>query len=361
MFQRTSLAALRRSFTFLTISAALFACSNGNDEVPNDSIEGNSLLLNFTSDYTTGELRWMDPDSTGLSQGSLDYIPDSRLSTGGGVVFILGSAPGTLGCISPENMADIKEERLSAEYPYEATVIGGKGYIALHDADYLQIFDASTCAQGGKIDLPVSNANASSIKSSGDTLLVVLQRLEFFDATKPGLLVRINATTETLIDTIPLNLHNPHSSVLSKGKLYISAQARYNEDYSYNYANSGIEVVDLTRGIAEVLLTGEQIGGGVYGMALDEASQTLYAGVSASWGDMPVKPVNLNSKSAGAALPNITDSEGGLVFDNLAKKLFVGDRSYGDGGLKAYNPAVNQTTAVNGEALPPYSLAIVRW
>jgi len=199
---------------------------------------------------------------------------------------------------------------------------------------------------------PSVTLNPSTIKASGDTLLVTLQRLENWAATKPGLLVRIKASTKTVIDTIQLNFYNPSSSVLSNGKLYVSLQGAYNEDYSIDVAKSGIAVVDLATGISKVLVTGTQLGGGAGDIALDEANQILYASVSVSFGNSPVKPINLAAKTVGDALPNIPDASGGLVFDKAGKKLFIGDKP----GLKVYDPVANTTTTVGNQDLPPYSL-----
>jgi hypothetical protein len=361
MTQRTALAAFRRSIPLFALTLAFFACSDGGSNNNNGNIEGNSLLLNFTSDYTTGELRWMDLNSRILSDGALSFDQDSKVSVAEGNIFILSRNPGALACVLPQSIGDesaIKQNGLTADNPYEATVIGSKGYIALNDADYVEVFNTSTCSPSEKIDLPISSANASTIKASGDTLLVTLQRMENWSATKPGLLVRIKASTKTLIDTIQLKLYNPGSSVLSKGKLYVSSQ-RYNDDYSIDLEKSGIEVVDLATKTSEVLATGTELGGGANGIALDEASQILYASVYEYYGSAPVKPINLSSKSVGTALQGITDSFNGLVFDDESKKLFIADAS----GLKIYDTATKTTIAVDEgkNALPPYSLAIVRW
>jgi hypothetical protein len=368
------------------VALMLFACSNDNTvEEPQNSSSSedssssssdntvekpkNSLLVNFTSNYTIGALRWMNPNTYSLEDGSITFGQDSKVFAGEGNIFVLSRLPGALACIAPENIEDvstIKQRALDALNPYEAVVINGKGYIALEDVDYVQDFNLSTCTPGGKINLPISGTNASSIKASGDTLLVILQRRVVFKAPNPGLLVRINASTETLIDTIQLKFHNPHSSVLSKGKLYISA-LKYDNDVNQNSTSpellkSGIEVVDLATGNTEILVTGSQLGGGADGIALDEANQILYVSVYAAYGSQSVKPVNLFSKTVGAALSNISDSSGGLVFDEEEKNLFIGDRKAGS-GLKVYNPATNSITSINqgGNALPPYSLAIVRW
>jgi len=350
MTQRTTLAAFRRSIPALVLSLALFACSDDKDNGNNEKIEGNSLLLNFTSDYTTGELRWMHPDSVKLSDGALSFNQDSKVSTADGNIFILENNPGTLSCILPQSIGDTKkQERLEADNPYEAAVIGSKGYIALNDADYVQVFNVSTCTPSEKIDLPISGANASTIKASGDTLLLTLQRLENWAATKPGLLVRINAKTETLIDTIQLKFYNPSSSVLNNGTLIVASS-------NWGAGNEGIEVVDLAKKTSEILA--DNLGGGVSGIALDEANQILYASVYV-FQNSPVKPINLATKIVGDALPDIIDASGGLVFDKAGKKLFIGDKA----GLKVYDPVKKTTTTIGNQdpVLPPYSLAIVNF
>jgi uncharacterized protein (TIGR02145 family) len=349
--------------------------SSSSEQQSSSSVpSSNSLLINFTvsQDYKSGELRWMRASATRLDNGIMSsFSRDSKISTGGGYIFVLGNSTslsnGDVSCILPGKIGDestVKQFSLNAQFPYEAAVIGSNGYIALNDNDkkYVQIFNINTCTLGETIDLPA--ASAASIKANGNTLLVVLQRLNnSLVATDPGLLVRIDATSKALIDTIQLKYYNPHSAVLGNGKLYISSQGTYNDDYiaSVDVTKAGIEVVDLAKGTTEVLVTGTQLGTGGNSIALDEANQVLYVSAYVQYKNVLVKPINLLSKTVGVALPNITDASGGLVFDDVQKKLFVGDRASMGGGLKFYNPATSTTTSVNGTALPPYSLAITRW
>jgi len=356
---------------FAVVILMLSTCSNGDNG--NNELEAHSdvLLLNFTSDFDTGELRWMDIESTNLFNSALPFGQDSKISTADGHIFILSRYPGVLTCILPERIGDesaIKQKRLNAENPYEAVVIGNEGYIALRDEDYIQVFDPSTCALTGKIDLPVKSANAASIKASGDTLLVLLQRLIWEGAsmsttTPPGLLVRINASTGTFIDSIRLNLYNPSAGILSGEKLYISQTGLYDANMNIIINGAGIEVVDLTTGTAKVLVTGPKLGGGASSIALDKENDILYVVAYESFGQAPVKPVNLANITVGAALPDIINSFGGIIFDKETKKLFAADRPLKNPGLKIYSPATNQTIAVNqgSHALPPYSLAIYRF
>ncbi|MDR2581017.1 MAG: hypothetical protein LBC85_08500 [Fibromonadaceae bacterium] len=344
MTQRTPLAAFRRSILIATFALSLFACSSGGDDSDNkfQFPESGPLLLNFTSDYITGELRWMSAESASLAPEALSFGQDTKIAAYNGNVFILERLPSSnLSCLIGR-AGTIKQKSLEAgSMPYDLAVIGSKGYIALNEADYIQVFDVNTCNLGNKINLPIVNSNAATIKASGDTLLVVLQRLENYVATEPGLLLRINASTETLIDTIQLNFYNPHASLLSKGKLFIAS-------VDYFGASTGIEIVDLASGEIEILFDG-----GVSSMALDESTQTLYASVYVGWGEVPVKPINLSDKSVGEALPGIIDAYNGLVFDKENKKLFIADVA----GLKVYDTQTKAMITVAND-LPPYSLAI---
>jgi hypothetical protein len=371
MTQRTTLAAQWRSILLAIFAISLFACSGGNDD-DNSDATSNSLLLNFTSDYTTGVLRWMDTDSESLSTGSIDFEQDSKVIAHNGQIFVLerynGGADGNLSCFNPSTINDpttIVQHKLHGGNPYDIAFVGNIGYIVFHSSDELETFNVNTCALGDRIPLPGNyasgislSANAASINASGDTLLVILQRLEDWSATNPGLLVRMK-TDGSLIDTIRLNFYNPNSAILNDGKLYIAST---NDPYGTLDLNiSGIEVVDLNGGISEILVDGNKLGSGVNGIALDEESQILYVGAYASWGNAPVKPINLSDKSVSPALPSIVDASGGLVFDNVGKKLYAGDRDFTNPGLKIYNPATGETTLASNQALPPYSLDRVRW
>jgi len=402
MTQRTTLAALRRSFILLAITISFFACSDSNpdtdeisssseipssssetpssssdtdeisssSETPSSSSEINSLLLNFTSDYVTGLLRWMNTNSASLSSGQKLFDQDSKVFANGKDIFVLEridwGTTNTLSCIQADKIEDgtppIQKSLESGSTPYEVAVAGSTGYIALYDLDYVQTFDINTCALGEKIDLPIEYANASSIKANGNELLVVAQRLENFSATKPGLLIIMNATTKELIDTVQLNFYNPIASVLSNGKLYVSSV----DDY-FSFANAGVEVVDLATRSSEVLVTGAQLGGGAQYITLDETNQILYTSVyvgyrmAAEDPENPVKPVILSNKSVGSALPSIEDATE-LVFDGETGRLFIADRGFNTGGLKVYDTDTQITATIEGSsALPPYSLAIARW
>jgi hypothetical protein len=375
------------------IAFTLFACAEPEEPSVCSDIVGNSLLFSFTSDYTTGELRWMSPDSTTYFPGALSFGQDTYVSAVGENLFILSRYPGILSCVKARNICNekaIKQKRLDGDNPYEVVVIGDKGYMVLWDTHYIQVFDPNTCTPTDKIPLPelpplqegntaIASRNPASIKASGDTLLITMQRLEWekgasmSSKTPNGLLVRINATTKTTIDTISLKLYNPSifgSTALSKGKLYIPQNGLW--DHGMNLLRdengiiwgSGLEVVDLATGTTEVLVKGSEVGGGIQTIALDEEEQILYMLVYREWRDAPIIPFDLGAKKIGEPLPNVIDGFGGLKWDEVARKLFIGERDLNEFGLKVYDPATKTTTPIIDDEkypLPPYSQAIARW
>jgi len=372
-----------RLFSFALIALTLYACSDGESASTCVGIEGNSLLFSFTSDFSTGELRWMSPDSTTYLPGALSFGQDTYVSAAGENLFILSRYPGILSCVKARDIGNektIKQKRLDGENPYEVVVIGDKGYMVLWDTHYIQVFDPNTCTPTDKIPLPnlpplkegntaISSRNPASIKASGDTLLIAMQRLEWDNLgmspkTPNGLLVRINATTKKTIDTISLKLYNPHKIVLSRGKLYISQNGLYDPNMEVIIDGAGLEVVDLATGTTEVLVKGSELGGGVQTIALDEEEQILYMLVYREWRDAPIIPFDLVAKKIGEPLPNVIDGFGGLIFDDVARKLFIGERDMNEFGLKVYDPATKTTTSIIDNQkypLPPYSQAIARW
>jgi len=360
-----------RLFLFAVIALTLLECAEHKSEPFEAYTKGNSILFSFTSDFSTGELRWMSPDSTTYLPGALSFGQDTYVSAAGENLFILSRYPGILSCVKARDIGNekaIKQKRLDGENPYEVVVIGNKGYMVLWDTDYIQVFDPGSCTPTDKIPLP-KLPNPASIKASGDTLLIAIQRLEWDNLgmspkTPNGLLVRINATTKKTIDTISLKLYNPHKIVLSRGKLYISQNGLYDPNMEIIIDGAGLEAVDLATGTTEILVTGSELGGGVQNIAIDEKEQILYMLVYRQWRDAPIIPFDLLAKKADEPLPNVINGFGGLIFDDVARKLFIGERDLNEFGLKVYDPATKTTTPIRDNEkypLPPYSQAIARW
>lgn len=358
----------------------LQACDFGSESSSDDSSQKQAVVVAFTSDYTTGELRWMSADSQSLESGSLSFFQDSKLAVSGDRLFVLERlGADNLNCVDLKQLGQAGAvQQLALEEganPSDAVVLGKKGWLALSSVAYIQSFDPVACSVGERVDLSdfsqkgELSPHASVVLADGNTLLVLLQRLQSKEITTwgtpfigqypnlPGLLVRLDGTTGAFIDSIPLHFHNPASAILDQGKLYVASSG----DNLVNMGQfGGVEVVDLAGKTSTVVADSAALGGGANYIALDRAHQVLYTSVNIGFGNTPVKPINLTQKTVGAPLSGIADSFGELAFDEETGRLYVGDRTYGQEKFWAFDG--QKTTAISvGDALPVYDVITTRW
>jgi len=381
----------------LAMALTLPSCSGGGGGGDGGSGE-KSLLLNFTSDYTDGELRWLDPDGTfpfTLDNGSLDFYQDSWVFAHEGKIFLLERpldanvtpmrSDGRLNCLSPTTGQPVSygSDTLSpASNPYDIAFIGNNGYIAQYGLNYIQVFSVSTCKKTTTIPLPITTndtangatINAASIKASGNTLLVVAQRWIKYPtdtdstnrAADKGIVYFIDATNPTSTSRVQLKYKNPLSSVLTGGKLYVGSG--WDLYSSIKQDSCGIEYVNVSSKSGDTLVSARRLGGGATDIVLGESGY-LYTTVYINWGNVLVKQVSLSNGTPSAQVPSVNNATC-LVYDNEKKNLFIGNGTPGDPNtpvpsLKFYNTTagtadVNNSKTTDG-ALPPYSLAIVRY
>ncbi len=339
---------------------------NGGDTLTKST----GLLLDFATDYASGELRWMSLDSSALAIGSMPFNSDSRIAVHGKNLFVLERyGSDNVNCIDLSHIGEpsaVRQVELEdGANPYDAAVAGGKGWLALWGVNYVQAFDTSSCALGAKIDLSAYGQagevgpHAAAVVASGDTLMVLLQRLKAYEPDKSGLLVRIDARTGSVLDTISLLYHNPVAAIVHEGKLLVASSGSLMGASTLD-ATRGVEIVDLATKTTRSLVDGVALGGGAAALALDSKQGVLYVSVFAAYKNQPVKPVNLSTGMVGAALPNVADSFGELAFDSVTARLFIGDRTYGSEALRVYEGGVLTALQASG-ALAPSDLQVARW
>jgi hypothetical protein len=383
--------------------ALTLSCSGdggGGDGGDSSSSSGNSLLLNFTSNYNLGELRWMPTNINSLNAGKIPFNQDSKVFAHNGKIFLLERplitsvnpmrSDGILNClkVTAGEPALWRADTLAlGSNPYDIAFIGNTGYIAQYGINSVRIFDADSCKLGGTIPLPSTipvqyssssasaTTNAVSIETDGANLYVVMQTwIDYPTEAANGVLVRINATTKQITDTIPLTYYNPQSSILKNGKIYIaSAYALALDSTPVTLPKSGVEWVALSGSNHDTLVSGTRLNGGVTSMALDSAGQ-LYMAVYRAWGNVPLYsvPIGDGNDTLSVSPTNIKEVTC-LVYDDATEKLFIGNGTPGSTtvttpSLMVYNtsngggsatPVLNSDYPTN--AYPPYSLAIVRY
>jgi hypothetical protein len=353
---------------------ALVACGSDSSSSQNDTEFNSALALVFGSDYSTGELRWCDPDSSTLSKASLSFNQDSKLVANGQYLFVLERLGADnislvdLSLLNEGASAVKKQLALSAgANPSDIVVVDESiAWLSQEGNDTLLQINPLTL----KIQKSVSLAkytvtgnvspNLVDLELTGDTLIALLQRLDQYSPTLPGLIVLFNASTGSLLDTVSLLTSNPTAMAMYKGKLLVTTNGAYNASYGLDAdAKRGIEQVDLTQGSSKLLATGKDFGGGLNGLALDTQNGIAYVPVYIAWGDVPLKAFDL-SKETVTTIAEVSDVEGSVFFDDFSENLFFGERATGNENTFVYNGS--SLKSINGEnVLAPYNITVTRW
>jgi len=312
----------------------------------------------------------------------------------------VGSPPnittnGTLNCLNPPSTSSSSSKPTHYGYspqdlgsgsnPYDIAFIGNTGYIALYGTNSVRIFDTDSCKLGSTIQLPstflvqyssssvVATANAASIKTDGTKLYVVMQTWKSYpDTATNGILVRLNTngTPNNPYDIVQLKYYNPQSSVLKNDTLYIASAYNLSSPPGIDTTKSGIEYLNgLTASTTTKLISGYSLGGrGPTSMVLGNG--VLWTIAYKEWTtdlDAKVMSVSLVGSVDSTRVPSANKATC-LVYDNNLDYLFIGNAtafSTTPASLIRYNTISNSTTTIGNStapaALPPYSLAILRY
>lgn len=359
----------------LSISVALLftACGSDSPSTPGTKEEKSAFGFVFTSDFTNGELRFFDLDSNTISKEKLTFNQDAKIVVQGSQVFILERyGADNLVKIDPskwnEGPSAILYQTALGEGANPSDIIAlneNTAWLGLEGSpELLKINTASKGKVLKTVDLSAYTAegnispNLVKLALKGDTLFALLQRLDMYQVTSPGLVVLIDANAGTILDTIRLKTGNPSTFTLVNGDLWVSTQGGYNADYGLDAdSERGIERVDIKNKKSVLEVSGEELGGGVSFMVVDIEAKVLYASVMSPIGTYSLQQVSLDDNSV-KAVDGIDDSSGSLFWDAESALLFIGDRSYGAERLLVYN-GTSVKTIKGDNVLPPSNISIV--
>lgn len=364
------------------LALSLFACSDDDDDDDDEvasssssSVEetaSNSVFV-FGSDYTSGELRYIVGDSA-LSSESLEFYQDSKVIAAGGALYVLerygadnvslidvesfGSDSAVVWQTSLDDASNPSDLVAYDETSIWVSLEGNGDILHLSTEDGSKVKDISTddfISEGG------TSSNVVDIEISGDTLFALMQRYvydsETYSTTYPlGVIGIYDAEKGDLLDSIQLLTQNPTAMKFYDGALYVASQGPYNDSWGTD-ADSlrGIEKVDVASLTSEIVVSGEDLGGGVYQFALDTGDGLAYAAIYKSYGDVPLVKVDLATGKV-STVSGVSDVEGSLAYDSASGLLYIGDRTYGSEAVYVYDGASVSEIDI-GTALAPYSIA----
>lgn len=360
-----------------SLAFGLVACgddsSSSSPVTPNEDVATVSLTgVIFGSDYTTGELRWIDKDGK-ISSKSLEFYQDSKVIANGADLYVLQRmSKDNITKLDPEKLDDGAKEAVKWQFslgdganPTDMAFDGKNAWVALQNADSLVLIStedgkASKSIKTGEFAYEgETSPYVADIEINDGKLYVLMQRYTMDPTTwattyPKGLVAIYDASTGDLKDTVQLLKKNPTAMAFFDGALYVASQGEYNATYGTDADDErGVEKVNLKDKKSELIVSGEKLGGGVYAFVAEKG--TAYAAIYKSYGDVPLVKIDLASKKF-ETVKGIADAEGSISFKNGV--VLVGDRSYG--AEKAYMIEDGEVTALESPkgAIAPYSVTL---
>lgn len=328
----------------------------------------------FGSDYSTGELRWIDKDGK-ISESSLSFHQDSKVVTNGADLYVLErKGADNITKIDPEKLeskgkkAVVWQVSLDDESnPVDMAFDGDQAWVALQNADSL----VKISTEDGKVKKSIKigkfayegehSPYVADIELDDGSLYVLMQRYtqdENYVVTYPkGLLAIYDASTGDLKDTIQLKSKNPSNVAVIGGNVYVATHGEYNAAYGTDAdSQRGIEKVNVSKKKSELLISGEDLGGGIASMVVD--GEVVYVSINLGYDEnyaaiQALKKVDISAKKVDD-VEGFTDMSGSMAIDDGL--LYVGDRSVP--AVVTWNGKKKNTIKQPKGALPPYNIAL---
>lgn len=356
------------------LSGCIFSSDNDKkkDDAKNDS---SKRIFVVTSDYQTGELRWLNASEDSLVSEGLAIHQDSRVKGRDDMLLILESYgkdnllrlsakdPGKKSVAYQVSLAE-NANPLDAVFPANDTA---HAYVAQGGSAHLLKVKLSTGKAIDSLDLgkfsDPSNDNPAmqSLLVSGDTLFVTLQRRGAdYSVTLNGLMALIDLKNFKLLDTVDLQLKNPSAMVVQGNNIIVACSGTlpWEGDVPGDSTHAVVAVDRSTKKIT-TLAYDKALGGAPQNIEYDAKNEIFYIAVYKSYGN--TKLVSMPAQGGKVTtIDGVEDAFGGLAFDSKTQKLYIGDRGMSKPGLKVYANG-KLSTLYTGSALPIYNIHIANW
>ena len=357
------------------LTFGLVACGDDSSSSASDKVDVSLTGVVYTSDYKTGELRWIDKEGN-VSEKSLSFHQDSKVVVDGADLYVLEA-------IGADNISKIDPEKLETEgkkaVTWQASLDDGsnpvdmafdddEAWVALQAADSL----VKISTKDGKVLKSIKIGKFShkgettpyvaDIELNSGKLYVLMQRYTMDPTTwvttyPKGLLAIYDASTGDLKDTIQLKTKNPKAIFVDDGAIYVATHGEYNAASGTDADKKrGIEKINESKKSSSLYISGEELGGGVANVVVEDgiAYVALNLGYDENWAAiMEVKKVDLSSKKV-EKIKDLSDASGSMAV--VDGKLYVGDRT--NSKVVVWDGEKKSSLKQPKGALPPYSIAL---
>jgi hypothetical protein len=238
-----------------------------------------------------------------------------------------------------------------------------KAYITNMDEPKITVFNPTSGSVISHIDIsnytfrPDSNSSpyANDLQLVGSDLYVLLQRRNVYEPGASSLILKINTTTDAVVDTIPLQFKNGYGMAYNNGALYVSNPG------SMDLTGDGaIEKVVLSTGSVSTVITETTLGGNP-SQIIHKSGSHFYIQSYIAWKNEKVMEIDAASGTIVSTLPGVKDAFGGIYYDGVDSTLYVGERDVTEMGIRVFkNNVQTGVTLKSSRSLPPVGMVIVR-
>jgi len=351
------------------LGAAAFFSGCFEDPVSHNEEEGNDKLFVVESDYTTGRLQWAALEKTTFSSNNIGVYSDAAVRCFGGFLYVIERyGADNIMKFNPAKTNDsgiCYQEHLGDGWnPQDIEFVSEtKAYVSCQGTPKILIFNPKGGTVTGSIDIsaytfnPDSNSSphAADLQLVGTSLYAMLQRRNGFNPGAPTLLLKINTSTDSIVDTIALKYKNGYAMAYADNALYVS-----NPGDNYTVGDGAIEKVDLATKTVTTIIDEDDLGGNPNEIVHKSGSR-FYVTNYIGWRDVKVVEIDAQSRTIIETLPDIKDAFGGIFYDKTDELLYVGERDTLEWGVRKFsdNRQVGDIIT-SSETLPPSGLVVVR-
>jgi DNA-binding beta-propeller fold protein YncE len=242
-------------------------------------------------------------------------------------------------------------------------VSGTKAYVSNMNEPKITVFNPTTGDIIKNIDIsaytfrPDSNSSpyAGDMQLVGSDLYVLLQRRNGYNPGASTLILKINTATDAITDTISTQFKNGYALAYADGVLYVS-----NPGSSYVLGDGGIEKIVLATKAVSAIIDETTLGGNP-NQIIYKSGTHFYVQNYIGWKNVSVVELDAASGTIVATLANVKDAYGGICYDDVDSKLYVGERDSVEMGVRIFqNNVQTGSTVKSTNSLPPTGMVVVR-
>jgi hypothetical protein len=347
----------------------LTGCLNNPEDDEDVNLDPEGTLFITETDFKSGYMEKISIKTGKILDNGRSIFDDIAIRTFGGYIYLIERfGADNIIKYDPSKKGDdafLYQKKMGDNWnPQDIEFINDrKAYIANNNEPEITVLDPSTGTFLKHIDIskftymPDSNKSphAADLQLVESYVYALLQRRNGFDPGAPTLILKIDISTDSIIDTVALNFKNGYAMSYANGALYIT-----NPGSVYSSSDGGIEMVDLATNKVTVLFEESTLGGSP-NCIVHKEKDSFYITSYVAWKKVSVLEIDAATKTVVATLERVQDAYGGIIYDSISGKLFVAERDDAEMGVRIFenNVQVGETVRT-ANSLPPSGFTIVR-